>query len=50
MYVWRVWYDNGAAVLVEAETPAAACDAAEALATADGYAGLRAVKAECLSR
>ena len=49
MNAYRVWFDNGAAVLVNADTPAEACILAEDLATRDGHAGLRAIKAERLN-
>lgn len=49
MNTYRVWFDNGSAVLVNADTAADAKREAEAMADRDGYAGLRAIKAEKLN-
>jgi hypothetical protein len=49
MNTYRVWYDNGAAVLVNAHTAQDAKNEAEEMATADGRPGLRVTRVEDLT-
>lgn len=48
MKCWRVWYDNGAAVLVDAVSEEEARREALRQAKADGYPGLGVKRVECL--
>jgi hypothetical protein len=49
MNCYRVWFDNGAAVLQNAITPEDAKKQAEDEAAEAGYGGLRAVRVERLT-
>lgn len=49
MKTYRVWYDNGAAVLVNANTADDARQLALEQATADGYEGLSVAQVEQLN-
>jgi len=49
MNCWRCWFNNGAAVLVDAETEQDARRIAENQAILDGYGGLTVKKVECLT-